>query len=201
MLSAIPLARRLAPITDPRVSLTLMTTMLFFCAAFVVYTYFSVVFAPSIAGSTTRLGLMLVLWGAAGTIANLRAGRLLDAIGSRRVLVVMLAMVIVDFALLPWSAVHLATALVAVAVWGACGWGILVPQQHRLVGVAPAVAPLLLGLNSSATYLGTTLAGVVGALTLRELGPQALGWVAAAFAIAALVFAELSAARIRAGSP
>ncbi|QWT19723.1 MFS transporter [Bacillus sp. NP157] len=199
MLPAIPLAKRLAPIADPRVGLTLLTTMLFFCAAFVVYTYFSVVFAPAIGGSTTRFGLMLVLWGAAGTVANLRAGRLLDAIGSRRVLAVMLVLVILDFALLPWTATHLATAVVAIAVWGACGWGILVPQQHRLVGIAPAVAPLLLGLNSSATYLGTTFAGLVGAVALRQLGPQALGWVAAAFAVAALVCAELSAARIEAG--
>ena len=46
----------------------------------------------------------------------------------------------------------------------------LVPQQHRIVSTAPHIAPIVLGLNNSATFLGTTAAGVLGALAIPIVG-------------------------------
>ena len=48
--------------------------------------------------------------------------------------------VALDFALMPWSGATLSGALPALAVWGLCGWGFVVSQQHRLVEVVPARA-------------------------------------------------------------
>ena len=198
MLPPVTLARRLAPLADVRIGLTLATTFLFFSAAFTVYTYFSVVFDRAIAGSPVVLSALLMLWGAAGTVSNLMGGRWIDAIGNRRVLVAMLAFVAFDFAALPWTSARLVSAIPAIVVWGACGWGILVPQQHRLVGIAPAIAPIVLGLNNSATFLGTTAAGLIGAEGLGIVGAHRLGWVAAALVACALVASELAARRIAA---
>jgi predicted MFS family arabinose efflux permease len=136
--------------------LALATTFLFFTAAFTIYTYFAVVFGGAIGGNPTVLAGLLVVWGAAGTISNLLAGRLIDTIGSRKVLVTMLASVFAIFVLLPWAGASLWTAIPAVLLWGACGWGSSVPQQHRIVGIAPQIAPIVLGLNNSAVFLGTT---------------------------------------------
>ncbi|MFT4438437.1 hypothetical protein [Caballeronia sp. 15715] len=108
----------------------------------------------------------------------------------------MLVIVIVDFALLPWTSSHLWTAIPAVIIWGACGWGLLVPQQHRIVTIAPTLAPILLGLNNSATFLGTTMAGIVGAAGLQFVGGHNLGFIAAGLAGAALLVAELAARSI-----
>lgn len=130
---AISLGKRLAPLADARVGLALTTTFLFFTAAFTIYTYFSVVFERAIGGSPAVLAGLLVVWGAAGTVFNLLAGRLIDAIGSRKVLITMFAFVLADFILLPWTSASLWAATLAVLLWGACGWGssvLLVPMQY-----------------------------------------------------------------------
>jgi predicted MFS family arabinose efflux permease len=196
MAPAVTLGKRLAPLADARIGLTLATTFLFFSAAFTIYTYFAVVFDRAIGGNPTLFSGLLVLWGAAGTVSNLLAGRLIDTIGSRKVLVTMLALVLADFILLPWTGASLSTAIPAILVWGACGWGILVPQQYRLVSIAPPIAPILLGLNNSATFLGTTAAGIIGAAGIDEFGGHELGWIAAVLVAAALIVSELAARKI-----
>jgi predicted MFS family arabinose efflux permease len=72
----------------------------------------------------------------------------------------------------------------------------MVPQQHRLLSIAPPIAPLLLGLNNSAVSLGTTAAGIAGALGVRFLGEGSLSAIAAAFVVAAMIASELAAKRI-----
>jgi MFS transporter, DHA1 family, inner membrane transport protein len=202
LLEAIPmpppitLAQRLAPVSDVRVGLTLAATLLFMSGVFTVYTYFAVVFDRAIGSDATWLAALMVAWGAAGTFSNLAAGRWIDKVGPRRVLVAMMFIVCANFLALPWTSGSLLTAFPAVFVWGACGWGVTVPQQHRLVSIAPSIAPLLLGLNSTAIYLGVTLAGVVGAAGLGTIGAHLLGPVAAMLVAAALVVSELASRRM-----
>jgi predicted MFS family arabinose efflux permease len=192
VLPPVSLSQRLAPLADRRVGLTLASTFLFFTAAFTIYTYLSVVFQRVTGGSTAILSGLLVLWGVAGTVSNVLVGRWVDAIGNRKVLVTMLTLVTVDFILLPWSSAALWSSIIAIVVWGFCGWGMLVPQQHRIVGIAPTIAPVVLGLNNSATFLGTTAAGVLGAFGIDLMGVSNLGFLAAGFGAASLLFAELA---------
>lgn len=198
MLPPISLAKRLAPVADARVALTQFTTLLFFTGAFTVYTYFAVVFEHAIGGSAILFGALLVIWGVAGIIANLVGGRLIDSIGSRKVLNTMLVFVLVNFALLHWTAASLWSAAIAIFVWGAFGWGTVVPLQHRLVNIAPPIAPILLGLNNSAIYLGTTAAGIIGAAGIHIAGGQYLGYMAATCVALAFVVAEIAARKIAA---
>ncbi len=121
MLPAISLAKRIAPVADARVALALSTTILFYTASFTIYTYFAVVFGWAIGGHATLFGGLLVIWGVAGIFSNLVAGRLIDAIGSRKVLNTMMAFVLADFGLLYWSSPHLWTAVAAIIVWAAVG--------------------------------------------------------------------------------
>lgn len=192
----VSLTKRLAPLADARVGLTLVTTFLFMSAIITIYTYLSVVFDRAIGTNPALLSGFLVLWGAAGTVSNLMAGRLVDTVGARKVLVTMLVIVMANFALLPWTSAHLWTTIPAVIIWGACGWGLLVPQQHRIAGIAPTLAPILMGLNTSASFLGTTAAGLIGAAGLQVVGAHELGFVAAVLTAAALVAAELTARKI-----
>jgi predicted MFS family arabinose efflux permease len=195
---AVTLRQRLAPLADARIGLALSTTFLFFTAAFTVYTYFAVVFERAIGGSPAVLAGLLVVWGIAGTASNLFAGRLIDAIGSRKVLITMFVAVLADFLLLPWTSAHLWLALPAVLLWGACGWGSSVPQQHRIVGIAAQIAPIVLGLNSSAVFLGTTAAGIIGATTIHTIGGEKLGYVAAVLVAAALIVSACADRKIAA---
>jgi predicted MFS family arabinose efflux permease len=192
----VTLRQRLKPLADPRIGYTLLTTLLTMSGIFTVYTYFTVAFDRAILGNGMVLGALLVLWGAAGTLANLLSGRLIDAIGSRRVIFLLLAVATVNTALLPWTGAHLWTAAAAIAVWGACGWGYLAPQQHRLVMAAPQAAPVVLGLNNSCSYLGVSVGGVVGALGIQVVDAHHLGLIGAALTILALVAAELASQSI-----
>ena len=64
--------------------------------------------------------------------------------------------------------------------------------------IAPPIAPIVLGLNNSATFLGATAAGVVGAVGIDLFGAHRLGYVAAVMVASALIASELAARRIAA---
>ncbi|WP_024514309.1 MFS transporter [Bradyrhizobium sp. Tv2a-2] len=196
MLPVISLRQRLSPLADTRMGLTLATTFLFLGAAYTIYTYLAVVFDRATDGNPTNLAGLLVLWGVSGTVSTFVVGRLIDVIGNGRVLVTLLAFLMIDFVLLPWTSGSLVTAIPAMLVWGFCGWGAVVPQQHRIVSIASHIAPLALGLNNTAMFLGVTLAGLIGAAGIHLFGSYALGYIAAALAAAALMAAEIAARKI-----
>jgi MFS family permease len=56
---------------------------------------------------------LLLLWGVAGTIGNLVAGRLTDRFGSRAIINGAIVIVALDFALFPWTSTSLSTAVSA----------------------------------------------------------------------------------------
>lgn len=192
----VSLRERIAPLHDSRVALTLLTTLLGQTGNFIIYTYFAVVFDRVIGGSTAFLGALLVLWGSAGTAMNLASGRISDRIGSRKVLLFLFTVLIATMGLMPWTSAWLVTGVLAIAVFGAFGWGFQVPQQHRLVHLAPNTAPVVLGLNTAATYFGVSAAGALGAVGIATVGPHYLGLVSATFMALALVVAELAHRRI-----
>jgi len=193
---AVSLARRLAPLGDARVLLTLLTTWLVYAGLFLVYTYIGSSFDRATGGDARMLAGLLLLWGVAATAGNLAAGRLTDRFGSRRIINVAIALLALDFALLPWSSASLATAVPALIVWGVCGWGLLVPQQHRLISITPSAAPLLLGLNSAAVYVGVSISGLAGGAALAWFDSHFLGLVGAVFIAVALFVAEWAQQRI-----
>ncbi len=193
---AVSLSRRLAPLADSRVLLTLLTTWLVYGGLFLVYTYIGLSFDRATGGDSRGLPGLLLLWGVAATAGNLAAGRLTDRYGSRRIINVAIAVLVVDFALLPLTSASLLTTVPALIVWGVCGWGVLVPQQHRLISITPAAAPLLLGLNSAAIYVGVSMSGVIGGAAITLLDRHALGFVGAVFLALALFVAEWARQRI-----
>jgi predicted MFS family arabinose efflux permease len=164
------------------------------------YTYFSVIFDRVTHGDTLILGLLLVLWGFSGTIMNLVGGRLIDTIGTRKVLAMVLVALIAVTATLSWTSAFLATAIVAIMVHGATSWGQLAAQQHRLVSVMPKAGPIVLGLNTSATYVGVASAGIIGAASLTLIGAHNIGWVSLVLYVGALIAAEITHRVITNGS-
>jgi predicted MFS family arabinose efflux permease len=196
MLRALPaperitLRQRLAPVRDVRVALTLLTSLFAFGGFLMVYTYAGAVFDRATSGDGRILAGMLLVWGIAATAGNSLAGRLVDRFDNRRIINLGLCVGIVNFCALPWTSAHIASALAALVIWGLVGWGLLVPQQHRLVKLAPQVAPLLLALNNTATYGGLACSGALGGLVLLTIDPHYLAIVGAALIAVALVLAE-----------
>jgi len=193
---AVSLARRLAPLGDARVLLTLLTTWLVYTGTFLVYTYIGLSFDRATGGDPRVLAGLLLLWGVAATFGNLASGRLTDRFGSRRIITTVITLLALDFALLPWTSASLTTAAPALVVWGLCSWGLLVPQQHRLISITPDATPLLLGLNSAALYVGVSMSGLIGGAAISWFDRHALGLVSAVFFTAALLVAEGAHRRI-----
>lgn len=199
-LPSLNLRQRLAPLNDPRVALTLLTTLMAYAGLFAVYTYLGVTFDRATGGRPEVLAGLLLLWGVFATIGNLAAGRLTDHFGSRVIINSTIVVLVLNFLALPWTSATLPTAALALIIWAVCGWGLLVPQQARLIRIAPNAAPLLMGLNSAALYIGVSTAGVIGATGIAVMDRYLLGPLACIPIMCAFIFAQLANRRIRAVS-
>jgi predicted MFS family arabinose efflux permease len=193
----ISLRERMAPLGDMRVALTLLTSLFAFGGFLMVYTYAGAVLLRVTHGDERILAVMLLIWGIAASVGNLLAGRLVDRFDSRTIINAGLAVGMINFLLLPWSSTNIVAATLALTIWGLVGWGLIVPQQHRLVRIAPQVAPLLLALNNTATYTGLACSGAVGGIILLFIQPRFLSLVGAQLILLALILAELAHRRSR----
>jgi MFS transporter, DHA1 family, inner membrane transport protein len=189
---ALRLQDRLAPLGDARVVTTLATSMLVIFGAFLIYNYVSVIFDRATGGDGMHLAALLSIWGAAATVGSLAGGSLADRFGNRLIINLAIMVLVLDFALMPWSGTQFVNAALALTVWGVCGWGFVVAQQHRLVSIAPALSPILLGLNASALHLGVSVAGAGGALAMRWLPAHELPLLSAAVAVTGGLAAEIA---------
>jgi MFS transporter, DHA1 family, inner membrane transport protein len=168
----IGLAARLAPLRHAGIGLTMLTTLFAFGGFLMVYTYSGLVFDRVTGGEKSLLAGLLLFWGVAAIIGNLVSGRLVDRHGSHRIIIGTLAVAIGNI------------------LWGAAGWGLMVPQQHRLISASPEQAPLLLALNNSALHAGLVLASLAGAGALLVIDRHYLGWAGAASLAIALLLAR-----------
>ncbi|MFJ9733587.1 MFS transporter [Streptomyces sp. NPDC101171] len=193
----VALRARLAPLGDRRVGMTLLTTLLVFSGLFTVYSYIAESLDRATGGSGTTLALLLFVWGVASTVGTLGSGALVDRLGARRVINTGLVVLVIDFLLLPWSSANLGTSIVALVVWGVCGWGLLTPQTHRLIGAMPAAAPMLTGLNTATTYVGVSIAPLIGQAGIGWVGAHRLGPIGALLLALGLIAAETAHLIIR----
>jgi MFS transporter, DHA1 family, inner membrane transport protein len=190
------LRQRLAPLHDGRVVPVLLTTLIAYAGFFSVYTYIAPVFARATGGEARALALLLMIWGIAATLGNLVAGALSDRFGPRFTINAALTVAALNFLVIHWTSATFATAAASIIVWGLCGWGLLVPQQHRLIAIAPAAAPVLLGLNAAAMYVGVSAAALTGGAVIGSAGVGSIGYSAAVLVAAALLTAEWASRRI-----
>lgn len=180
------LRQRFAPLADRRVLAAVLTTTMTFGALYTTFTYIATIVEPVTGGDAGLLALLLWVSGVAGIAGNALGGHLTDRIGARPVVLAGLAGIVVMQALL-LAPLSLPVALVW-AAGGAVAWLAVIGQQHRIVSLAPRSAPVVLGLNGSALYLGTSLGGALGGLALGAGGGAAVVATAVGLAAASVLF-------------
>lgn len=186
------LAARLAPVRDPRVLSTVLTTLAFMTGGYLALTYIGAVLAPATDGDGTVLAMLLLVFGVFAVGGTVAGGRATDRWGPTPVLSAALVGLAAALVTLPLTRDSLTTAVVAMAAWGVTAMATQPPQQHRLFTIAPTSGPLLLSLNSSATFAGISLGGFLGGRVLSHGGPHAvdrLGQFGAALVAAGLLTA------------
>ena len=170
-------------------------TLLYFGAIFCVFSYIGPVLRSLSPLTDTQLSLTLMMFGLSGVTGTLLGGWATDRFGAQRTLRTQLVLFFVTMSLVPLTRDHYALMLAAFMCWGVCGFGMMAPQQSRLVAIDLPRSPVLLSLNSSMMYFGMALGAALGGALLPVVGFDRLAWVGAPLALAALGLLWASAPR------
>ncbi|GHO72724.1 hypothetical protein KSD_04950 [Ktedonobacter sp. SOSP1-85] len=135
---------------------------------------------------------MLLVSGLGVVIGNWSGGFIADRFGAKLPLNVSLVVLALVFAILPLVLTTLVGALLALFVWGIAGSLVFIPQQHRLLTLAPQHANVILALNNSTLYLGIAGGSALGGVIVQVALLNTLGWAGAACALLSLLVLFLS---------
>lgn len=149
-------------------------------------------FLTDVAGAAVDArALSFGLAGIAGTLGMWGGGAMTDRCGPDRALLIGMGAVAGSMAglWLLWGMrpVPITAVVPVLAVWGAAAFWNSPAIQARLAALSGALAPQALALNTSGTYLGVSLGGLLGGLTLARWGSGALPPLAVACTVLALV--------------
>lgn len=138
---------------------------------FVLFSYFGPILKQSFGADANTLSLMWALFGAFGLIGNMVVSRYIDRIGAGRMVLLTSSLIALSLFLWPFAST-LAWLAVVIVPWGLGCFATNSAQQARLVGLAPALAPGSVALNSSGIYIGQAIgAGLGGWLLANDAAP------------------------------
>ena len=156
-------------------------TVLSACGLFSMFSFLAPLLRDVVGASPTQIPLLFACYGLAGLIGSVVVTRYIDARGAARIVALCLALTTVMLVLWPLASVHVGVAFVVAFLWGAPGFAVNGTQQARVIGVAGAMAPVAVALNSSAIYLGQAIGTVAGGVYYSHAPHVLLPWMAAVF--------------------
>ena len=179
--------RELKVLTRPEVLLAMGTTVLGAGAMFTLYTYVAPVLTEITHASPGFIAFALVLIGIGFTLGNSIGGKLADwsLDGAAKLILGLLA---VSMAVLPWLLTTHIGAAIGLVVWGAAAFGIVPPVQMRVMQAAAQAPGLASSVNVGAFNLGNAVGAAVGGVVIG----QGLGYVAVPMAGAVLAAGGLA---------
>ncbi|UVH60279.1 MFS transporter [Variovorax paradoxus] len=142
---------------------------------FVLFSYFGPILKQSFGADATTLSVMWALFGVCGLVGNMVVSRYIDRVGAGRM--VLITTVLIASSLLVWPlASTLAWLAVVLVPWGLGCFATNSAQQARLVGLAPALAPGSVALNSSGIYTGQAVGAALGGWLLANDAGAWMSW-------------------------
>jgi len=188
---AMPISRKLALLGDRNVMTILLVSLLAAVASLGMYTFMVPLMADPAYGGVNNITPYLWVWGLGGVAGSFLVGPLVDRI--KGPMLTFLILVILSVSLLALPAAAAVTpwlAMIPIAVWGAVGWALQVPQNNELIAARDHKGDgnLAVALNESALYLGSAMGAAAGGFILLLQMP---GWTLAISAGAVSVVAAL----------
>ena len=171
-------------------AILLTSTML--GSIYIVFTYMAPILESGMGFERDGVSLFLAVFGLGGIVGGLIGGKLVDRFGPFRcIAIIIVAQILFQpiFSLLPIPAILFFT----IGMIGAgFGWAFMVPQQLRLIAMAPERQGVTLALNAAAIYLGVSTGSAIGAVVVETWGLEYLGCAAGFGAFLALCHFLLS---------
>jgi|TARA_R110000796_G_scaffold252164_1_gene385430 predicted MFS family arabinose efflux permease len=163
------LVRKLAILRSPHAMAILAVSLLGAVASLGMYTFIAPFMAATESGAVQSITGYLWVWGIGGVVGSFLIGPLVDRfIGPVITLAIMLLLFLALIALPFTASVHPLLTLLPIALWGAVGWALQVPQNNELVRARQAHGDgnLAVALNESALYLGSAIGAAFGGVLL-----------------------------------
>jgi DHA1 family inner membrane transport protein len=184
---------RLAPLRRPGTAAALLAMIPSAAGGMMSYVYVTEIVGRIGGIRGSAVAPLITAVGLAGIVGAFVGGRLVDALGALRTLMIFLGgvlaapvlMVLLGLAGGPYPVPVVASVLV---FYGLATWGIAPATQAWLLGRGdgPGAANELIALNNSAMFLGFSLAGGIGGLVLETNGPLAVPATAAGCVLVSL---------------
>lgn len=152
---------------------------------FVLFSYFGPILKQSFGADATTLSVMWALFGACGLVGNMVVSRFIDRVGAGRMVLVTTLLIAASLLLWPMAST-LAWLAVVLVPWGLGCFATNSAQQARLVGLAPALAPGSVALNSSGIYTGQAVGAALGGWLLANDASAWMSWVGLALVLIAI---------------
>ena len=188
--ASLPLKERLVPVTHPRVLLALLPAFLWNVGVYVMYPYIALFLQQQI--HVSDVSVLLACFGLGILFANWMSGLLAERFRPQWLVVFFLMALIVIQSVLPLAATTLISGAVMLLLWGMSFALLFIPQQQRLLNIAPEHANVILALNNSALYSGIAGGAAVGGLALRFFAVPQLAWIGVISMLGALLLIFLT---------
>ena len=160
-------------------------TVLSGAGQFTLFSYLAPYYRQVLGAGAEGVSLLFMWFGAFGLLGNVLLTRWISRLGAARCVDIGLLLVALTFIAWPWAQSTTIMALVVVP-WALGVFSSNSAQQARLSASAPAFAPALLALNTSAIYLGQAVGAATGGAMVAATGFGVLHQVALAFMLLAL---------------
>ncbi|MBK3807788.1 MFS transporter [Stutzerimonas stutzeri] len=180
--TATTLGQKLAILGDGHVLVILLVSLLAAIASLGMYTFIAPLLADPAYGAVRSVTPYLWVWGIGGVLGSFLIGPLVDRIkGPVLTFAIMLILAVSLFVLPLTAALSTWLVMLPIALWGAVGWALQVPQNNELILARQAQGDgnLAIALNESALYLGSAIGAAAGGFVLLLQMPT---WTLAASA-------------------
>lgn len=168
------------------VGLLLLVTFLQMSGQFVVLTFMGPLLQRLAGAGSDAIAVVFALYGIFGFIGNVIATKMVDRLGGYRTSLIFVTSLLAGMSIWAFGAGGLVMMTVGVGFWGLGFASSNSMQQVRLVMAAPAMAGVLVSLNTSVLYIAQAFGSAVGgALFVRGL-LHATGYAAVTLIVLAL---------------
>lgn len=172
-------------LTSPVLMAMVLVTAFSGAGQFTLFSYFTPYYKHTLGASTEQITGLLMWFGAFGLIGNVVLTRVIDRVGANVAVAFTLALIALSLLAWPLGGTLIGTAVILIP-WALGCFASNSTQQARLGMAAPALAPALLALNTSAIYLGQAVGAASGGWLIAHGGYAPLNWFGLAWLLAAI---------------